>query len=256
MLQADSSVGLVYSWSIDIDESDIPTGEFHASKIKGKVYNTLLSHNFLGNASAALIRRVCFEKLGYYNCQLKEQNAQGCEDWELYLRIAELYQFKVVPEFLVGYRKIASSMSRDYRQMAKSHALMLQQIRQKYPQIPTFLYRLSSSSFYIYLARQNSQFNNHRSTLFWLYRALQADLITPLWRYGFYTLSIKSILGLIIEQIISQKNLNGNAFAQCETCFKSNDRVMTIVKIKERRLSIKFKLLIGSLLHRSIDLII
>jgi glycosyltransferase involved in cell wall biosynthesis len=256
MLQADSSVGLVYSWSVDIDEQDIPTGEFRATKIEGKVYKTLLCHNFLGNASAALIRRVCFEKVGYYNCQLKEQNAQGCEDWELYLRIAEFYQFKVVPEFFIGYRKISSSMSRDYRQMAKSHALMLQSIRQKYPQIPTFLYRLSSSSFYIYLARQSSQFNNHHSTLFWLYRALQADFITPLWRYGFYTLLIKNFLGLIIEQIVSQKNLNGNVFGQGKRCLKSKDRLMTIVKIEKRRLSIKFKLLVGNLLHRSIDLMI
>ena len=106
---------------------------------------------------------------------MKENNAQGCEDWELYLRLAEHYQFRVVPEFLIGYRKIFSSMSCDHASMAKSHTLILQSVRQKYPEIPAVLYRLSSSSFYMYLARQSSQQAHHKSTLFWVRKALQVD---------------------------------------------------------------------------------
>jgi len=102
MLQAEPSVGLVYSWSVDIDEDELATGGFHASTIQGNVYTTLICHNFLGNASASLIRRDCLQAVGQYNCNLKEQNAQGCEDWELYLHIAERYQYQVVPEFNVA----------------------------------------------------------------------------------------------------------------------------------------------------------
>lgn len=195
-LQSPRSVGVVYSWSVDIDEQNRLTGETHAATIEGKVFTTLLCHDFLGNASSSLIRRECLQQVGYYNSHLREQDAQGCEDWELYLKIAEQYEFKVVPEFLVGYRKPSRSMSRSYVTMANSHALMLQAAQQRHSEIPGFLYRLSASSFYIYLARQSYQHGSHQSTLFWLYQALQVDAITPCLRSELYLLSIKSVLSI------------------------------------------------------------
>lgn len=62
-LQAEPSVGLVYGWSVDLDKSGLPTGEFRASRIEGEVYKTLICHNFLGNSSASLIRSDCLEKV-------------------------------------------------------------------------------------------------------------------------------------------------------------------------------------------------
>ena len=60
MLKAGPTVGLVYAWSVVIDEHGLLTGDFRASPIEGEVFETLLSHNFLGNASVCLIRRNCF----------------------------------------------------------------------------------------------------------------------------------------------------------------------------------------------------
>jgi hypothetical protein len=137
--------------------------------------------------------------------------------------------------------------------MAKSHALMLQDIQEKHPEIANIIYQLSKSSFYMYLARQSSQFGSHRLTLFWLYQALKADFITPPCRYGFYTLSIKSILGLIAEQTLSQNSSKENAFARFKRWLGANNQVITIADLEKRKLSLKFKLLLGSLLHRSID---
>ena len=241
LLDAEPSVGLVYAWSVDIDQEDRLTGEFRASTIEGNVYKTLICHNFLGNSSASLIRRDCLEKVGGYNCQLQEANAQGCEDWDLYLRIAEQYQFRAVPEFLTGYRKGSSSMSGDYERMAKSHTLMLQGVHLKHPEIPTALYRLSCSSFYMYLARQSSLHGNHRSTLVWLHEALKADWITPIWRYGFYTLSVKSRFGLLIQ------SARLNSMPQFRRSSKSPINISDFYK---RRSSINFKLLVGNMLHR------
>lgn len=104
---------------------------------------------------------------------MKAQNAQGCEDLELFLRIAEHYQFKVVPEFLVGYRQITSSMSCNFAAMAKSHSLIMADVRQRHPEIPASIYRWSNSNFYIYLAVKSNRISNHRSTLFWLIRAFK-----------------------------------------------------------------------------------
>ncbi|WP_157229368.1 glycosyltransferase family A protein [Rivularia sp. PCC 7116] len=228
LLQADTSVGLVYSWSVDINEQGKLTGNFRASSIEGDVFTTLLCHNFLGNASSTLIRRSCIEKIGVYNCELKAQNAQGCEDWDFYLRIAEHFKFKVIPEFCIGYRKIANTMSGDYKKMAKSHDLMLKEIQTRHRKIPTIFYRLSRSSFYMYLARQSNVYNNHHQALYWLSQALKVDFITPFFRIGLYTLTIKSLFGLI-----------------------ASNQDITIDNFDKRRLGrIYFQLFVGRVFHR------
>jgi glycosyltransferase involved in cell wall biosynthesis len=255
LLKAEATVGLVYAWSVDIDEEDSPTGEFRASTIEGEVYVTLVCHNFLGNSSACLIRRDCFDKVGGYSCKLKEQHAQGCEDWELYLRVAEHYQFQVVPEFLIGYRKLVNSMSCDYTSMAKSHFLTLQAVRHRHPEFPAAIYRLSSSSFYMYLARQSSQRGSHRNTLFWLFKALQVDFITPLFRYGLYVLSMQSLLGLIAEPVGSLVGAAHHSSALFKYWSKSKQPVITLAELNRRRISTGFKLMIGTILHRSMLLL-
>jgi glycosyltransferase involved in cell wall biosynthesis len=192
------SVGVVYSWSVDINEQDLLTGGFYNSTIEGEVYTALVYKYFIGNASSSLIRRICFERVGGYNCKLKAENAQGCEDWELHLRIAEHYQFKVVPEYLVCYRQITSSMSCNFAAMAKSHSLIMANVRQQHPEIPSNIYRWSSSNFYIYLAVKSNRSGNHRSTLFWLYRAFKKDLFMALLRHNLYFLSIESVLKILV----------------------------------------------------------
>jgi hypothetical protein len=120
MLSAGQDVGLVYSWSVDVDQHSQPTGNIRSSRIKGRVYTTLLLHDFIANASSVLIRKACFEQIGGYDSSLKQKNGQGGEDWDIYLRVAEHYEFRVVPECLVGYRKLPGSMSTDSNQMARS----------------------------------------------------------------------------------------------------------------------------------------
>lgn len=189
-------VGVVYTWSLDIDGQERPTGDFHAAAIVGNVHKTMICHNFLGNASSTLIRKSCLDQVGGYDSRLREQQAQGCEDWDLYLRLAARYPFAVVPEFLVGYRKQASGMSGDYHQMARSQQLMLETTRQNHPEIPGFLHRLSRSSFYLYLAHQCHSQGHAANTVFWLWQALKVDPITPLGRIGFYRLLLDSLLRL------------------------------------------------------------
>ena len=193
------AVGVIYAWSVDIDEQDRPIGGFHAAAINGHVYRTLICHNFLGNASATLIRKDCLDRIGGYDTQLKAQKAQGCEDWDLYLRLAEHYEFGVVPEFLIGYRKVASSMSMDFSQMARSQQFMLQSIQKNHPELSGYLYRLSRSSFYLYLAQQCDVYGDARETLGWLWQAIKADPITSMGRLGLYLLLIKNLAKLAGE---------------------------------------------------------
>lgn len=235
----ETNAGLTYAWSSDIDAASQPIGGFRASRISGQVYKTLVCHNFIGNASAAIFRRSCVEQVGGYRSDFQQQGAQGCEDWDLYLRIAEYCAFQSVPQCLIGYRKAVSTMSRDFCRMAKSHDLMLHQVQQQHADIPTWLYRLSRSSFYMYLARQSDQCGSPDQTLFWLQAAFKVDWLTPPLRYGFYSLFFKSywhkhrsppkIPDLLPQPVIPK---------------------VTPRSFSPTSLSLRFKLLLGQLLHQ------
>lgn len=253
----DSQVGVVYAWTVDIDERDHYTGGFHATTINGNVYKTLICHYFLGNASATLIRKSCLDHIGGYDTQLKAKNAQGCEDWDLYLRLAEHYKFGVVPEFLVGYRKVASSMSGDFSKMARSQQLMLQTIQHNHPEIPRFLYRLSRSSFYLYLAHQSDAYGNARATLYWLWQGVKIEPITSLGRLGLYILLVKSFAKLAGELWpFSREKTKPKLIPydpnQLSFSYPTHSPT-TLTKLHINRLKILFKVLFGMVLHQSLS---
>ena len=188
MLQSPPSVGFVYSWSLEIDEQGALSGGFHASQHHGEAFLKLVNQFFIGNASSTLIRRICLEEVGGYNCNLRAQGAQGCEDWDLYLRIAERYHISVVPEFLVGYRQITNSMSRNYTSMAKSQALVLRALRSKHPELMPAVYRWSTSRFCLYLAHRSNRDQDFAGVLTWLSQSLKLDPSMMLIRHDLYIL--------------------------------------------------------------------
>lgn len=214
ILAARKTVGLVYSWSVDIDEFGQLTGCARASRIAGRVYTTLLLHDFIANSSSVLIRKSCFEQVGGYDSELKQQLGQGGEDWDIYLRIAEHYDFEVVPEFLVGYRKLSNSMSSDSYQMAQSRNLIWQKIRHQHPNIPKSVERLSNSSFYLNLAAQNCRYAKYQVALNWTIEALKIDPITPFLRPGLYRMVTLGLLGRPNKTHLSTKDLKDSTQAK------------------------------------------
>ena len=183
-------VGIVYAWSVYIDERGLLTGGFRAATLEGDVFATLLCHNFLGNASCTMIRRDCFEVTGGYDSEFREHAEQGCEDWDFYLRVSEHYHFRVVPEFLIAYRKVVGQMSSDSERMARSHSYMLQNVYKRHPRLPGYLSRISKSSFYIYLAHEGGPASRGG----WLRRAFANAPLLCLLRPRFYKLWVIDVL--------------------------------------------------------------
>ncbi|ARV57780.1 family 2 glycosyl transferase [Nostocales cyanobacterium HT-58-2] len=209
LLSSEPSVGLVYTRSVFIDEQGSVIGKYHQADnffdsqvVEGDVYTALLYSNFLANASVPLIRRACFEQVGYYNCKLRAQNAQGCEDWDMHMRIAEFYQFRVVPEFLVGYRQVVGSMSANYKKMEKSYYLVVADVKKRHPEIPNFVYQWSASRLYIYLLNKSFTCGNYVSTLTWMKKAIIKDFLLLL-DSGLYRVFISSIIKIIFKPFIS-----------------------------------------------------
>ena len=151
LILAGDDFGLAYSWSFIIDQYGNLIGKGTESDHEGYVYPAYFLFNFIGNASATLIRKKCFETVGMFDNNFFRQKAQGCEDYDLFLRIAEQFKFKVVKEFLTGYRKTPNSMSGCHKTMEKSRSLVLKTQKAKNPWIPDVILKWSSAHHYLWL---------------------------------------------------------------------------------------------------------
>lgn len=125
-LTLNPSAGVCYCWSVDIDmASRVTERRLLVPLFEGWVYDELLLDNFLSNSSSPLIRVEDARSVGGWDTALRDANAQGCEDWDFYLRLARVTPFQLEPGFLVGYRQSDTAMSRDIRRMRRSHALVM-----------------------------------------------------------------------------------------------------------------------------------
>ncbi len=180
MLSSGSQVGIVSASYVFIDEDGDLMKGWGENLVNGRISEQLIYFNPV-SASLPLIRRTVLEQVGFYNQELREQNAQGLEDWELALRIGANYEFRTVPEILMGFRQLSSSMSQDSAQMTRSYHSVMKIAREIYPEIPHELYRWSESNMYRYNSAKSELAGAHSQALFWLTKAIQIDFAL-LWR--------------------------------------------------------------------------
>ena len=107
-LDKNPDVGLVYVWVKSIDAKGNYLGQIYGNDPEGYVWEKLLQENIIRSGSAAMVRRVCFEKSGVF-----DQNIKLAEDWEMWIRIARNYSFAVIKEPLVSYRFHANNKSQN-----------------------------------------------------------------------------------------------------------------------------------------------
>lgn len=121
-------VGLVYCWFARIDAASRIVGLHEGPLWQGDVTQPILMSNFIGNGSAALMRRDALVAAGGFDAGLQARGAHGCEDYLLYFRVAEAWHFALVPERLVGYRQLPDNMSSDRTRMLRSWMLVHDQM--------------------------------------------------------------------------------------------------------------------------------
>jgi glycosyltransferase involved in cell wall biosynthesis len=166
------SVGLAYTWWLGLDQAGAARIRSHRWTIEGSVAESHTAINFIGNASVPLIRKAAFERVGGYEPAFRAAGAQGCEDWDLSLRIAELYQVSLIPEHLCGYRRVAGTMSGSLATMVRSHEMMLERIRQRRPDLPEVLLRWSRGQMYGYVAAIGLRTGNYGAAARWAVKGL------------------------------------------------------------------------------------
>ena len=149
----DDAAAMVYCWSADIDEDDMVV-EMRSDVVRfeGDVLAPMLLANFIDSSSVPLIRRSALKDAGGWEPDLRAQQAQGCEDWLLYSRIAAMGDVLLVPAFLVGYRQSPEAMSRNIGRMERSMALVHREARRSHEQLPPWVFRWSRAQFDHYVA--------------------------------------------------------------------------------------------------------
>ncbi len=125
------NVGLVHTdgWFIDGDGNKMegsPLGFEFPKTETGDILIPLLYANKI-IASAALIRRECFEKLGGFN-----EAYFGSGDWEMWLRIAEKYEVGCVQEPLTFYRVHGGNASHKLERIWKDDQMLREWMQSKY----------------------------------------------------------------------------------------------------------------------------
>jgi glycosyltransferase involved in cell wall biosynthesis len=128
VLEKYPEVGFVHTWVALIDTKGRFLGKVWRSTIDGDAWAKLIEGNIIACGSVPMIRRSCIETVGLF-----QKLPFCCEDWDMWLRIAEKYQFKVVREILVYYRENPVSLSRSklnepvkrFKNMEQSYNIVL-----------------------------------------------------------------------------------------------------------------------------------
>lgn len=108
----DPKLGVVYADYVNIDPDDKPLPLFPTVKldpnVKGRVFETLLKRGnlILGSNSAVLMKRQVFLDHGFF-----DENLRCGEDWEMWIRIAQTYNYDFHPEVLTYIRRHPNALS-------------------------------------------------------------------------------------------------------------------------------------------------
>jgi hypothetical protein len=165
---------LVYCWWVTIDDAGVLLDSSPAWRIEGHGADTLVQVNYTGNASVPLYRRRILEEVGGYDMTLRERDAEGSEDWDLALKVAERSRVVVAPERLVAYRKRRQSMSRRSDRMWRSHRLVMEAARARRPDLSQAVVRRSQDQFALYLAGVAYWSGAYTEAVGWGVRALRS----------------------------------------------------------------------------------
>lgn len=195
MKERGERTALVYCWHQWIDEDGAELGYKSSSTIEGDARSAIIFRNFIGNASVPLFRAHAIEQVGPYLTRDEQAGAQGCEDWDLSIRIAERWEVGFVDEVLVGYRQSDACMSSQVPSMAISYQVVMDQARSRNHDLPASLFRWAEGHFQSYLVSKSYDACDYRSCIRSAMRAISSDPLLIL-NHRLYELTTKSLIWL------------------------------------------------------------
>ncbi|GJD17226.1 probable glycosyl transferase [Rivularia sp. IAM M-261] len=145
-LQSNINAKVAYSWTNYIDDEDkfLLTGT-HITAI-GDVYEQLLITNFLESGSNPLICKDAILTLGGF-----DESLTAAQDWDMWLRLANKYNFVCVPKPQILYRIRANSLSSNLARQEKVCLDVLSKAYKIRPNTNQQVINLSLAKLYNYL---------------------------------------------------------------------------------------------------------
>lgn len=115
--EAANGVGFIYSGFEVRDENGEVVGTTLPAH-RGNLHMNLLQRNMIGGSSVPLIKRECFDKVGFF-----DESLTSCQDWDMWMRIYVLMNLIVCQKYwrgcistVIRYQK---AFHRSFREEAK-----------------------------------------------------------------------------------------------------------------------------------------
>ena len=193
--EAGPETGLTYCWWAWIDMNGNVLDRSPLWQIEGPVLERLVEVNFTGCASVPMYRRSCVEKVGGYDASLRDKGCQGCEDWDLAIRVAERHEVVAVPAVLVGYRRRTDSMSAECDTMWRSQRRVTAALAAREPSISREVLQRSNGQFALHLAGVSFWCRDYVGACRWALRARPLALMVRIFPHVAWMLARRLLRG-------------------------------------------------------------
>lgn len=190
------AMGMCYCWSEKIDARGERITAGFPFEIEGMVLRPLVLRNFVGSGSVPMFRATALAKVGLYLERSEQGGVQGCEDWDLSLRIAEHFQIGLVRRCLTGYRQIPECMSLNANGMGRSYEVIIARAKSRNTDLPHKAYRWSAGNFYSYLVSKSFLWGDYHGCLHSMVRAVAADPML-IGNRRFYLMGLKCLIRIV-----------------------------------------------------------
>ena len=144
--------GVVYSWSYLLDDETNTYCSSHSLRSEGNVLPKILEINLVANGSNPMITREAIDSVGYF-----DSDFQGASDWEYWIRLAQQWDYILIPKRQVFYRQSCTSMSSNVDKMEQDQLRVINTI---FPSLPSNLQPIKPialSNIYFYSAQLYSR---------------------------------------------------------------------------------------------------
>ncbi|CAD5933479.1 putative glycosyltransferase RC0461 [Planktothrix tepida] len=205
-LQENPEAAVAYSWTDYIDESSQFLHSGRQITINGNIYQHLLVNNFLENGSNPLIRKQALNQVGGFDSSIN-----SVADWDMWLRLAALYQFVAVPLPQILYRVSTRSMSSQIKNQERECLKVIEKAFEQAPESLHPLKRKTLAELYKYLMwKIFQQQPNPKQGLILMEYLINYSTHEPEWKKEIkfiLIMFIKSLITLTLPSRFSQKIL-------------------------------------------------
>jgi glycosyltransferase involved in cell wall biosynthesis len=127
VLESTPEAGMIYAQAELVDQSGEPSGRFYPLRCsQGDIFWRLLSRNFIPCGSV-VFRRSCLSRVGLLDAAMP-----GLDDWDLWIRISELYPVIALEQAVFRWRQSTPSSGQGTSMAAELVNRSARQFRQRW----------------------------------------------------------------------------------------------------------------------------